>query len=102
GRLETGVRIPELRLGGLQRSDRALRAGAGLADPFARRRVLPRVDRDLPMGESVRLRFSVWRSAIRAPVLTRLDRFSWNPRTPHAREALHLFREQPEHPPRAA
>ncbi len=36
-RLETGVRIPALRLGRLQRGDRALRAGAGLADASARR-----------------------------------------------------------------
>src|ERR1700694_187556 len=90
-RLEAGVRIPALRLGGLQRGDRALRAGAGLADPSTRRRLLPRVDSDLPVGEPVRLRFSVWRPAVRAPVLTCMDRFSRNPGSLHARKELRLF-----------
>src|ERR1700687_671207 len=94
-RLETGVRISALRLGGLQRGDRALRAGAGLADPSARRRLLSRVDGNLSVGEFVRLRFSVWRTSVRAPVLTCMDRFSRNQGSLHARKALRLFREQP-------
>ena len=39
-RLEAGMRIPALRLGGLQRGHRAVRARAGLADAPDRRRLL--------------------------------------------------------------
>ena len=93
--LEARMRIPALRLGGLQRGDRPLRARAGLADASARGRRLPRVDGDLPVGESLRLRFPLRRPAVRAPVLARVDRLSRHPRSLHAREALRLFREQP-------
>ena len=85
--LEARMRIPALRLGGLQRSDRPIRAGAGLADPSARRRRLRGVDRDLPVGEPVRPRFPVRGAAVHPPVLARMDRLSRHPRPLHAREA---------------
>ena len=47
---------------------------------------LPRLDRDLPMGEPVRLRFSLRGPALHPPVLARLDRFSRHPGPLHARE----------------
>src|ERR1700682_2660010 len=93
--LEARMRIPPLWLGGLQRGDRALRASAWVADPSDRRLLLPWVDGDLPMGKSVRLRFSLWRPAIHPPVLARMDRFSRDQGPLHARKALRLFREQP-------
>ena len=60
-----------------------------------RGRLLPGMDRDLSVGESLRLRFPVCRAAVHSPVLACMDRFSRHPRSLHAREALRLFREQP-------
>ena len=82
-----------LRVGWLQRGYRALRPRDGLADASAQGRVLRGVDRDLLMGKSVRLRFSICRPVVRAPVLTCVDRFSRHSGSFHAREALRLFRE---------
>ena len=67
--------------------------------PECGRPVLPRMDGNLPVGERVRLRFSVWRAAFRAPILACMDRFSRNQGSVHAREALRLFREQPARDP---
>ena len=55
-----------LRVGRLQRGDRAVRARPGLADSPARGRLLPRVDRHLPVGEPVRLRLPVRGAALRS------------------------------------
>ena len=93
--LEARVRIPPLRMGRLQRGDRAVRARTRLADSPARGRLLPRMDRDIPVGEPVRLRSPVRGAALRASVLACVDRFSRPPGSLHAREALRLLREQP-------
>ena len=69
---------------GYNEAIRALRTGAGFADATDRRLLLPRVDSDLPMGKSVRSRFSLWRPAIHPPVLARMDRFSRHPGPLHA------------------
>jgi hypothetical protein len=65
------------------------------SDTSARERLLSRVDRDVPVGESVRVRFFVRRTAVRPSVFACVDRLPRDSRSVHAGEALRLFREQP-------
>src|SRR5207248_2948449 len=75
-RLETGARISQIPLGGLQRSALALRAGTGIADAPAARRKLQGLDQDLSLEEALRNRVSLRRTALHPPTLARLDRLS--------------------------
>src|SRR3546814_413301 len=93
--LEARMRLPALRLGGLQRGDRAVRARAGFAHAPDRPGLLPRVDQHLPVGKHLRPRLPVCRAAVHPSVLARVERLPRHPRPLHAREGLRLLREQP-------
>ena len=53
------------------------------------------VDRDLSVGEHLRLRVSLCRAALHSSVLPGMDRFRRHTRSLHAREGQRLFRKQP-------
>ena len=71
---KAGAGFLELRLGGIQRGDAALRPRPGLAHAPAARGELRGVDRDLSVGEPVRHRFPLRGAAVHPPTLARLDR----------------------------
>ncbi len=69
----------------------------GLASPThpLPERQLPKVDRDLSVGEHLRLRVSLCRAALHSSFFPGLDRFRRHTRSLHARERQRLFRKQP-------
>src|ERR1039457_1673523 len=92
-RVEAGMRLSPLWLGGIQRSDHRLRAWHGLADAYPLRGELRRLDFHLSMGELARPRRVVFRSVVHTHVFSCMDRLSRHSRLIHARKAQRLFRK---------
>src|SRR5207249_11284486 len=77
-------RLPRLRLARLQRSDDALHPGARLAHSSRGARGLDRVDRRVSVGHVLRPDARRVRSAVRTPLLARVDRLPRYPGRLHA------------------
>ena len=89
--LEAGERFPPLRLGRLQRSHRAVRAGARLADASRWNVTATTRGRRRTSGNIFTASDSVRRATLHSPVFARVDRLSRHPGRVHARKRCDYF-----------